>query len=301
MVHRCGLRFKSSALFVVYALGAGACYMPRAAGDHLQTEMAALRHDVGTLERRLAEGQAKQADELTGLKTQVVGLGQTVSKITQTSRVADADMGSQLERMVQDVQMLRGAVEDNAHLLGEAQNQQNKLTQELTARIAALQSKPATIAKERASPNTKSHMPSGKKELLAYGLKLLSDGPTVADGRSVLRDVSRKYAAEQGLGDEALFALGNSYLLEKKYDVAQKDLIRLVDSQPKSPRVAEAFYKLAQCSEALGRLEDAQTFLTEVVSNHRRSAVYTAAKARLDGMAPQPKPAAPARNPAAKR
>jgi TolA-binding protein len=270
--------------------------MPRATGEHLQTEVAALRHDLGTLERRLADAQAAQSDQRETLKEQVVILGQTVNKLSTASRVADADMGSQLERMLQDVATLRGAVEDNAHLLGEAQSQQNKLTQELTARIAALQPKASAQGKERASQATQKAMPTGKKELLAYGLKLLGNSKTVADGRSVLREVGRKYAAERGVGDEALLALGQSYLAAKKYDAAQRELIRLVDVQPKSPRVAEAFMKLAACSEALGRLEDAQTFYNEVVSNHRRANVYGAAKARLAQISAQlPKtPAAPA-------
>jgi len=273
--------------------------MPRAAGEHLQTEMAALRHDLGTLERRLADAQAAQSEERAALKDQVATLGQTVNKLSTASRVADADMGSQLERMLQDVATLRGAVEDNVHLLGETQSQQNKLTQELTARIAALQAKASAPPKERASQTTQKSMPTGKKERLAYGLKLMGNTKTLADGRSVLRELSRKYPAEQGLGDEALLALGQSYLAEKKYDAAQRELIRLVDVQPKSPRVAEAFVKLAACSEALGRLEDAQTFLTEVVSNHRRSSVYAAAKARLAQISAQLQkaPAAPRPSP----
>lgn len=260
-----------------------ACFMPLAAGEHLQVEMAALRHDVGTLERRVAEAQAGQSQEVVSLKGQVAALGQVVNKMTSASRVADADIGTQLERMVQDVQMLRGAVEDNAHLLGETQSQQNKLTQELTARIAALAPKAAPGPKERPSLSsaTQKGLPSGKKELLAYGLKLMAQSKTAEDGRLVLRDVSRKYALDRGVGDEALFALGNVYLADKKYDSAQRELIRLVDVQPKSPRVAEAFIKLADCSMALGRLEDAQTFLSEVVSNHRKSSVYRAARARL--------------------
>ncbi len=265
----------------LWMLPFAACYMPRAAGEHLQTEMAALRHDVGTLERRIADSAAGQSQEVITLKSQVTALSQIVNKMSSAARVADADMGSQLERMVQDVATLRGAVEDNAHLLGEAQNQQNKLTQELTARIAALQPKAAARSKERASVATQKAMPKGKKELLAYGLKLLAQSATVDDGRSVLREVSRKYPSEPGLGDEALFALGSSYVADKKYDLTQRDLIRLVDVQPKSPRVAEAFMRLADCSQALGRLEDAQTFLSEVVSNHRRSNVYRAAKTRL--------------------
>lgn len=257
------------------------CYMPRAAGEHLQTEMAALRHDVGTLERRVATLSAGQSDEVVALKTQVNNLAQSVNKFSQAAKVADADLGSALERMVQDVQMLRGAVEDNAHSLGEAQTQQNKLTQELTARMAALQPKAASVKSERPSLAAQKAMPTGKKELLAYGLKLLQDKNTAEDGRGVLRDVSRRFASEKGLGDEALYALGSAYVADKKYDQAQRELIRLVDVQPKSPRVAEAFMRLADCSMALGRLEDAQTFLSEVVSNHRRSHVYRAAKTRL--------------------
>lgn len=257
------------------------CYMPRAAGEHLQTEMAALRHDVGTLERRVATLSAGQSDEVLSLKSQVATLTQTLNKVSQSSKVADADLGSALERMVQDVQMLRGAVEDNAHSLGEAQSQQNKLTQELTARIAALAPKAAASRGERPSLAAQKAMPTGKKELLAYGLKLLGDKGSAEDGRGVLREVGRRYASERGLGDEALYALGVSFVADKKYDQAQRELIRLVDAQPKSPRVAEAFMRLADCSMALGRLEDAQTFLSEVVSNHRRAGVYRAAKARL--------------------
>jgi TolA-binding protein len=258
------------------------CFMPRSAGEHLQTEMLALRHDVGTLERRLSDGSAKQTEDILALRTQVLAMGKDVDGLTRASRVADADMGSQLERMVQDVQQLRGAIEDNAHLLGETSKEQSKLTQELTARIAHLQAKDAAPSRERTSPKAQSSMPTGKKELLAYGLNLMATPATREDGRGVLREVSRKFGKERSVGDEALYALGTSYFDEKKYDVALRDLIKMVDLQPRSARVAEAYFKIASCSQALGRLDDAQTFFAEVVNNHKRSSVFKAAKAQLD-------------------
>lgn len=291
----CRPRYAIVAALGVLGLGGG-CFMPREAGEHLQTEMLALRHDLGTLERRLADTQAVQNEQTLALKTQVDKLNKDAASLSHSTRLADADIGAQLERMVQDVQQLRGAIEVNAHQLGEAQSQQSRVTQDLTAKLAALQAS-AAQARERTSASASRKMPTGKLDLLRYGLKLIALPASRDDGRGALRDVARKYRRERGVADEALFALGSSYLDEKNHKAAMADLITLVEEVPGSPRQADAFYKLGLCSEQLGHQEDAVTFYNEVAHNHRKSPVFAAAKARLaalaqvSGTAAKPSPA----------
>ena len=272
----------SFGLLLMFCLSSTRCVMSRATGEHLETELKALRHDVGTLERRLSESDAHHTEAQGALRTQMVTLGQNVDKESAAARRATAEMGTQIEQVVQDVQLLRGSIEDTAHSFGEAQLQQSKVAQDLMGRIAQLQTSSAPAPRERALREVVGAVPKGKKEALQYGQKLLGAPNTQEDGRAVLRELSRKYAKERGIGDEALYLLAQSYVQEKKYAAAQRDLIKLVDVAPKSPRVPDAFLALASCSEAQGNLEDAQTFYSEVVNNHRRSPAARLAQTRLE-------------------
>lgn len=261
------------------------CFMPREAGEHMQAELLALRGEVARLSQKLERSDAAQQEEHARDTEALDTLRGTIESFTQTARRADADMGSQIELMVADVQRLRGALEENEHRLTETEA---RLQQELANRLLALKQSTAREEKDAASATAKASAPRNKKDLLRYGLDLLRKG-NKADGRGVLRDVVKRYGKERGLADEALFALGASAMADGQHELALRDLVRLVDGFANNAHQAEAYFDIGVCSEALGRLEDAKTFYTEVQTNSADGPFAAKARERLKGLARTPR------------
>lgn len=276
----CGRTVHAAAAVCVIGLGSG-CFMPREAGEHMQAELLALRGEVARLSQKLERSDAAQQEEHARDTQALDTLRGTIESFTQTARRADADMGSQIELMVADVQRLRGALEENEHRLTETEA---RLQQELASRLLALKQSTVREEKEATSATAKASAPRNKKELLRYGLDLLRKG-NKADGRGVLRDVVKRYGKERGLADEALFALGASALVDGQHELALRDLVRLVDGFANNAHQAEAYYDIGVCSEALGRFDDAKTFYTEVQTNFADGPFAAKARDRLKLMA----------------
>lgn len=268
-----------------------ACFMPREAGEHMQADLLALRGEVGRLEQRIAADEAERRESQARDANALLAIERNLDAFRQAARQADADFGTQLESMLNDVQRLHGAIEENEHRLTETEA---RLQQELQTRLLALKESTKREEKEAPSSSVKNAAPRNKEELLRYGLELLGKG-NKTDGRGVLRDVVRRFGKDKGVADEALFALGASALADGKHEAALRDLVRLVDRFPQNAHQAEAFFDIGACSEALGRLEDAKTFYTEVETNFANSASAKAARERLKAVAAALKRKAPAK------
>jgi TolA-binding protein len=271
------VRYLSPVLLIV---SLPACFVPIEAGRQMQTDIAALKSELQTLRHSQEENRAMGLEQTQQTLAKVEQLSRAVQDVGQNTRMTDADFNAQMEHMIRDVQELRGAVEVNEHRLGETET---KLDKTLAMRITAMgQQNAATDVSPApaAASAVVQKAPKGKKELLAYGIKLVKDGKA-DDGRSILRDVIKQYPREAGTTDAAYWALGESYSDEKKYDLALREYIKVVDKFATGGFVEGAYYKIALCSAETGNLEDAQTFLTELTSNHKKSAWFKKATAKL--------------------
>jgi TolA-binding protein len=244
------------------------CFMPLSSGQALQGEVVALREDIQSTRRELQIVRATESEHQQQSLSKLQELSSALREFNQNARSSNADFGSQMERMIQDVQELRGTVEVNEHRLGES-------TQSLAERLDKLAQKNPRPAEADAK------LPADKKEALAYGQKLSKAGKT-AESRAVYRALLKQYPRLPGTTDEAAFRLGETFLAEGQYDDALREYVRIVEKFGGGSRVDDAYYKIGICSLALGRLDDAQTFFSEIVSNRRKSPFYKNAKAKLD-------------------
>ena len=249
-------------------------FMPKEAGVRLQADVIGLRQELGRV--RAAQEQ-QNAARLEHDQASDAQLGRVQKRLDETSKVAhlaEADMGTQLDRLIEDVQRLHGSLEDNAHRLTETEV---KLDQKLNERLEALKK----AAEQRdAAARSKKALPRGKKDQLAYAKRALTENRG-DEGRAVLRELATRYAKERGIGDEALFALASDAQASGNPELALRDFVRLLDATPNSARAAEATFRVGQCAQATGRTEDARTFFNEVVTGFPRSPWAAQAKAQL--------------------
>ena len=246
----------------------------------MQADIAALRADVDQLRQTVAAAQAEMDAQSRGTLDKFEQMGRALQEFNQSARLTDVDFGSQVERIIRDVQELRGAVEVTDHRIGETET---RLQQTLAERIASLQ-QPSPEATDRAGTGGPPPLPKDKKEALVVASGLLKAN-RVTEGRVVLRELLRQWPRELGVSDEATYRLGESYFSEKKYDAALREYIKIVDKFSRGNLVDDAYYRIGLCSIELGHWEDAQTFLTELVTNHPKSPLLKAARGRLDEVA----------------
>lgn len=244
----------------------------------MQAELLTLKTDLHDLRKGLEAAKATETEHTQQSLKKIEEISQALQEFNHGARQADADFGSQMERMIRDVQELRGAVEVTEHRIGETDA---KLTQTLNTRIEAIKTTGESGNAEAASTSAQTAAPKDKKELLAYGGKLMKDGKT-NDARGIYRDVVRQWPKELGITDEALFQLGESYFNDKKFDAALREYIKVVDKFSAGELVDDAYYKIGLCSMEMGNFDDAQTFFTEVVTNYKKSPLYKQAKSKLD-------------------
>ena len=244
--------------------------MPLARGQLLQRDLGSLREQVKTLRQDLQMQVASEAEHRQQTLGKLQQLSEALQEFNQSTRNSNTDFGGQMERMIHDVQELRGAVQRGEQRLGET-------TQSLAERLEKLAQKNP----RRADAGGDVKLPADKKEALALAASQAKDGK-VAASRATLRALLAQPKLAAGIADEAHFHLGESYLADKAWAEAQKEYVDIVEKFASSPRLDEATYKIGLCALMLGHLDDAKTFFGELCNNRRRSAWSKVAKAKLD-------------------
>lgn len=259
------------------ALGATACWVPKETGRIMQDDIAALKADLTQVHKAVDEERAVELEHRQQTLKKFEEISGALAEFNRSARMTDADFGSQMDRIIHDVQDLRGAVEVNEHRIGETET---KIEQSLAQRIDALNKQIAGGGTETSETADKG-MPKDKKEALAFAAKLAKDGKT-NDARAAYRNILRDWPKDPGTTDEAMYRLGESYYDEKKFDAALREYIKVVDKFATGDLVDDSYYKIGMCSLELNRLDDAQTFFNEIVNNHKKSPLVKSARARLE-------------------
>ena len=264
------------------ALSLTACWVPSETGRQMQADILLLKNQYGDARKDLDAVKAAESEHNRQNLQKLEEITSALQEFNQSTRSTDADFGTQMERMIQELQELRGAVEVNEHRIGETET---KLTETLNSRIEALKGTAAdpnnAPTNESISAASKTGAPKDKKELLAYGYKLQKQGK-IADARGIYHDVIRQWPKDNGITDQAIYEIGETYFEEKKYDVALREYIKIVDKFSTGTLVDDAYYKIGVCSVELGNYDDAQTFFSELVTNYKKSPLFKQAKTRLD-------------------
>ncbi len=250
------------------ALAATGCWVPNETGKQMQADIVALQQQARTIELERARLEERA-------KAQIDAVAEALAELRRASRTSSADFGVQIERLIKEVQELRGALELAEYRMGKLDG---ALSGEgsLAARLDVLEKK-LKEATEKPPPEK----PLDSKELLAQADKLAKDGKT-SEARGILRDVVKRWPDTTGVSDEAYFALGELYLREKKHNSAVQEYVKVVEKFAGGKRVADALYQIGVCSLELGNLEDAQIFLGEIVKTHKKSPRFKDAQAKLD-------------------
>ena len=304
---------KLSTLFAMALSSTGCFWVPAETGVRMQADIRDLQNNMRTANKHLEQQAAHLEEQSAQLATQmaeaadkVAEVAEALQNLNRAARMTDADLGVQIERLIKEVQELRGSVELSDYRVGKIEGQFEG-DQSIVARIESLEKEqnalpiaPKAAPKAKSSTKSKAKKPvaksstqtaaaakpaakkppKGKKDLLAYGESLVKAGK-IQDARGVFRDLVRRYPKSKGITDKAFFTLGETYFQNKKYRNALQEYIKVVDRFPKGAMADDAYYRIGSCSMEIGNLEDANIFFNEIVTNHQSSPLLKAARGKL--------------------
>lgn len=259
------------------AVGGGACWLPAETGQKMQQDIIALQRDQQQSNKDLEEQRARLDEQMERAAKQIDEVAVALADLRRAARGTDAEFGVKMERLVKELQELRGTLELVEYRLGKVEGRVEG-EGSLSERVEKLEAELENVA---TAPPPKAPEPKDPKALLAYGKKLAKQNK-IGDARGVFRDVIKRWPTQAGVTDEAYYRLGDMYLDDKKYRSALQEYIKVAEKFATGNYAAGSLYKIGICSLSLGNLEDAQIFFAEVVKNHRKTSFYKESAKRLD-------------------
>lgn len=249
---------------LIFALSLCSCVMMRSEGDQIQSDISRLKDEIATLQR-------EQYDSLNQIDRIVKEVKLRTSMLENTTMKQNANADLDKDRLIGEVQELRGKLEETQHRLEN---------------VHQVSQKDSIVDK-----NTKLEFPEGKSNHFVYA-KSLYDDKKYAEAIVAFAAFVKKYAEDKQFTGQAYFILGDSYYESavKTKDKKQKEELyknavltfqEVLTQIPPSSNVPEALFKVGNAMEAMGFFKDAVVFYEEIVSKHKKSSLVKAAAAKL--------------------
>ena len=274
------------------ALSLAGCVTTRDEGEAMKRDIATLKSELATEQRADSDARAQGRTRLDQMEQRIAALEGTLANLRQS----DADVGVQLDKVVAEVQTLRGDIE----VARKDLEQTTMSVQDILARPPAgimTGEKAPPVDASKATTIAGAEVPADPKAHYDFAKKLFDDRKYVDSGEAfdlwLARHASNGAAAPDvaRLVDNASFWKAESYFGQanalsdaKAKEKALKQAIlayQRVIEDPKSAKHDVALYKIGMSFEELGLKDEAAAFYDEVISKHPKSIVVKDAKKRL--------------------
>jgi tol-pal system protein YbgF len=278
---------RAPAFVALLVLPSACAYYPREDGDRLKDEVYALQTQVTALQQSLAELQENEKAQ----KEQLAVMTQELGELSKAARRNDADLGVQLDTMMQDVARMKGTVESFNERMSGLEASTSKTQEEVNLRFAGLDEKQKITQAVSEEDKKRAQEDADRRERLlndpvsvfAEARKLINGGKA-ADARKLVRELILRKEGDKPFKKrmgEAQFLLGETYYAEGNWQQAAAEYNTVRKSYPDSDHVPDALFQLGMCFEKLKLIEDAKLFYQTVVQKHPKSEVAKEAKKRL--------------------
>lgn len=246
----------------------------------MQSDIAELRRELSSAQKSTSEQRARLDDQMRAAEKQIETVSTMLADLNRAARSTDADFGMQMERLIREVQELRGALELLQYRLGKAEEGvagQGSITE----RLSALEKQVVELGPKAAVTTMAEKTPESSKAMFEQAAALVKDGK-IEEARGSYREILRRWPSEDGVTDQAYYRLGDLYFDEKKSRPALQEYIKVLEKYPTGRYADDTLYKVGLCSIDIGNLEDAQIFFGEILKNHPKSPLAKSAARKLD-------------------
>jgi tol-pal system protein YbgF len=203
---------------------------------------------------------------------------QRVDRIEEQNK-ALLDLQRQLDAVQADVRRLRGELEESAHETKSVRGQQQDLYRDLDRRLQAVEARLAAAAALPAAGAAGGN----DKDAYQSALDKLKNRDYEGAEQS-LKDFLATYP-QSSFADNALYWLGETYYVEKRYPEALDAFQRVAKEHPDSRKVPDALLKAGYTQYEQKRYREARELLTQVTSSYPDSPAAAEARERLKRLA----------------
>lgn len=277
------------ALFAVLglALAAAGCVTTKEEGLALRRDVDALKDEVVELQRQSADERATQTQQMTEWQTRLGGLESSLSSLRQ----ADADHGVQMEKVIGELQILRGEIEEARYQLGETKKSVQDILERPPVAVAVaaeapkVDPPPATlIAGESVPEDKQAHYDFAKRLFDDKKHKEALEAFELFTGKHKGSDLQDNVWFWTG---ESHYNLAKSAEDEKSKEKSYKQAIlsyQKVLAEPTSNKGDGALFKIGLAFEALQFIDEAKVFYEEILTKHPKSPLVPEAQKRLKAL-----------------
>jgi TolA-binding protein len=279
-----------SSVLLSAVLSASGCFTTREEGDTLRTDVDALKSETAQMQREVTDLKATQVERLTTIDKRAKDLEASLGGMRQS----DADTSVQIERIVAEVQALRGEVEIAKNDL----SQQKASVESILARppvsvAAAATAQKVTVDKTAAVDIGGEAVPQEAKAHYEFAKKFFDAKKFDASAEAFDLFIAR-HPDNSDLVDNAAFWKAESYAQlatqtpdkagkEKAYKQAILSYQRVLET-PKSEKADGALYKIGLAFEGLGFQQEAKVFYDELLVKYPASPLIADAKKRMKNL-----------------
>lgn len=234
--------------------------------------MAAVRLSL-TLAIVLTAGEALAAPPAQDLSARVTRLEQLLENQTLV------EMYTRIEALQQEVQQLRGRVEEQAHIIEGLQRRQRDLYMDIDRRLSRFEREGATssaesvpgASSEAGTVAESSDTAASAQEREAYqkAFDLLRD-LRYEQAATAFREFLKQYPQGR-YGHLAQYWLAEASYAQRHFKLAIAEYQKLLDHYPSSPKLAEALLKIGYSHNELGDKDAATRVLNELVKRYPNS------------------------------
>jgi TolA-binding protein len=223
-----------------------------------------MKQQVQLLNDRLAkiEADARQGQEelqkmIARAQTQVTNMEEALSRATMVLARNSADFGAELEEAKTELNRAEGTMAELTHSM-EALTRKVEDSSRRINEFALAAGLDLPVDESTVPPEAKDHMQMMKDSLSAgrYG-----------EMRSLAKLYQDRYPRAKDL-EEVQLMIGRSHIAQKQYAKALGALRRFVDLFPKSPRMPEVLYEMANAFFMLGDCTDARILVDTLETRH---------------------------------
>ena len=254
-------RLLSTCLVTGSALALSSGCVTSAEGHAMKAETTRLKERLDAMDKRYTE--ANQAMDR---------IRQVLDEATALLARNSADLGAQVERQGQDVNLAKGKLEELRYLIEQMQKHATDVR--IEERLALLEQGQQKIV-DKVSPT----MPEDKDALWAESVARMTEGNRT-EGRRFLREFLKRFPQDPKAAD-AYLRIGKSFAEESKHTQAASEYQKILDSYPKSPHIPEAMYQLGTSFVELKFCGDAEAIFMDLQKRFKRSPRAADARAQV--------------------
>ncbi|MCC6207569.1 MAG: tol-pal system protein YbgF [Gammaproteobacteria bacterium] len=195
------------------------------------------------------------------------------------------DMYARLDALTQQVQELRGIIEEQAHNTQGVEQRQREIyldfdrrLRQLETQLSGMQSSALPPLETPASPSSD----SGDQAAYQQAVDALRAGRN-QESITALQDFLTRYPESQ-YASNAQYWLGEANYVTKRYPEAVAEFEKVLKLYPDSNKVPDAMLKLGYSQYELGQADQASTTLKTIISKYPSSTASQLAQNRLQRM-----------------